>query len=67
MIFQTRNVYERECKNLKENDYLGELSMEARLIRQNILKKQGVRMRNSLNLTQCRDKGRVLLKIVITI
>jgi hypothetical protein len=45
MILQTRNVYERESKNLKK-DYLGELSMEGRLIRPNILKKQGVTIRN---------------------
>jgi hypothetical protein len=48
MILQTRNVYERESKNLKEKDYLGELSMEWILIGPHILKKQGVRMRNRL-------------------
>ena len=48
MILQTRNVYERESKNLKENDYLGELSMQGRLIRSYILKKQGIRMRSRL-------------------
>jgi hypothetical protein len=31
MILQTRNVYERESKNLNEKGYLGELSMEGRL------------------------------------
>jgi len=31
MILQTRNVYERESKNLKEKDYLEELSMEGEI------------------------------------
>lgn len=48
MILQKRNVYDRESKNLKGKDCLGELSMEGRLIRKYTLKKQGVRMGNRL-------------------